>query len=434
MRTPIAGLLATIAAITLAAAPHAPAAARTAGDDPPEPRSEGHATPERTEPRTPIVDINFRGGTLSEFVEAIQAAAHPEPFNVMIPREAADIPMPPVAMRQVSAEAAIRTAAFGRQSGTDEMITIVEVSRGITDGAPVFAVNFRRFTSGQRGQAPAQTEPPVETTVEVFSLSELIRPELIRPLPDDSAGVTIKPETILSAIESAVAISGEREAEAATIRFHEESGMLLVRGTHQQVFAIDRILRLLKGEFERRRLIAWETKEAERSRAAELSELEGELSRARRDLDRLAPVLLEAERALEEMERMHETGHVSAQQRREAEARVAEWRTQREQLLKSIERSEARQRELRGKFADAATRVYPAGAVRPDRGNGPDLLTFIRAITPEPVEVEVVIDHDGDRAFAITAPQRVHDALEQFIHPQRPVPVDGDAGAPRDGR
>src|SRR5688500_8384466 len=55
----------------------------------------------------PVVSIDFAGGTVNDFIGAVQKAAAPAAVNVIRPAEAAAVPAPPISLRNVTVQTAL---------------------------------------------------------------------------------------------------------------------------------------------------------------------------------------------------------------------------------------------------------------------------------------------------------------------------------------
>lgn len=158
----------------------------------------------------PQISLDFGGGTLSQFVEAVKKAAAQTAQNaavnvVFAEPKVAQFQVPPVQLRLVSVESALRAAVHPRaRAEGNERPMLEQVGTGGGTSAPVFVVSMA--TAGGR---------PPSARVEVFDLRDLI-----------SSG--IKPESVLTAVQTGLEMD---EAGARTnVKFHPDSGLLIVRG------------------------------------------------------------------------------------------------------------------------------------------------------------------------------------------------------------
>lgn len=172
-------------------------------------------------PLGPTVSFDFQGGTVAQYVAALRGATE-LPVNVAVVPRAADIQMPPIAMQQVALYEALSVIAAVANTPPNVRLDIVQLSRNTGDDAePAFAVALQ----------PGPPAPPTTLRTEVFSLHELL-------------AVTLRAQTILTAVESTLDL--EDDGNEARIRFHEESGLLLVRGTQGQISTVSRVIDELK--------------------------------------------------------------------------------------------------------------------------------------------------------------------------------------------
>lgn len=174
----------------------------------------------------PIVTVDFGGGTFQEYVEALRRAAtrtSPDAIvNVYFADEAAaKMPLPPISVQRVHLETALEAATFSPAPDGDR-VQVGRIGRmGGPNNAPIFVAALRS----------AQAVPPTaELRTEVFSTRQLL-----------STGM--KAETVLTAVETT--LNMEPDSGGATIRFHEPSSMLIVRGTPQQINSVHRVMQEL---------------------------------------------------------------------------------------------------------------------------------------------------------------------------------------------
>ena len=82
-----------------------------------------------------IVDVEFAGGDLAEFVEAVRGAGRN--INVLIPPEATQVSVPAITLREVSVESALRAVA---EVTTNNEATVQVSTQRRSGGQPVFTV------------------------------------------------------------------------------------------------------------------------------------------------------------------------------------------------------------------------------------------------------------------------------------------------------
>lgn len=158
----------------------------------------------------PKFNLSFKGGTAAEYLETVRRA-HP-PANIAAMPGVERFEIPPVEFQWATVEAAVRmledlqrTSDAGREELRVRMLPV----EGSAE--PLVQVLVER----RRG----------EETSMVWSVAETL-----------SRGVD--PADMLTAIETAL-----RQFESpATVRFHKETDLVIVRGTSDQLSAIDMVL------------------------------------------------------------------------------------------------------------------------------------------------------------------------------------------------
>ena len=173
------------------------------------------------------ITLSFDGGTLKDLLDRIRAQA--PGVNIVASGLAADIFLSAVELRAAPIQAAL------------ESITMVVpepyrakaiVAPG--NGVPVYSVII----------AANRPPPPPSSEVRVFTLSTLTK-----ALPTDpvDAPVVLPAKTVLSAIEAGAHVLNQQ----FDLRFHEESGLLFVRGSAEQIELVQQVLGNLQREQER---------------------------------------------------------------------------------------------------------------------------------------------------------------------------------------
>lgn len=174
------------------------------------------------------VSVKFRGGTMAKFVEALRDE-QPK-ANVVLAELAAKTQVPAMELKGAGIEQALEAAAAAASADDEDIDVRVMEFKG--EGEPVFSI----VAKTRPRQMPAGFVPgAADRVLRVLSLNELIGAQV--------NGVDAVPvKTILSALELAV----QDEDDAPRIRFHEDSGLLLVRGTHQQTAVLQEVLQTLQ--------------------------------------------------------------------------------------------------------------------------------------------------------------------------------------------
>ncbi len=264
------------------------------------------------------MNLEWPGGTLADYVERVLKATGSNPLNVVVDPAVESWPVAPVTLRQVSPSAAIELLEWATQVPETHRFSVGLASRGRDNSAPVMVLRAERLPTGALQHMPAQ--------VQVLP----IRP-LIEPGPGESSSMVYKSDVVLSALEAALQMA-DQDGQPATVRFHPDSGLLLVKGDHGELNSAVRTVDLLSADLEerRRRFAAEPSKELSQrlSKIAEASrgDLELELVDLRAELTitqaNVQQARVEAQRIEEELPRLKQLadrGMVSDSQIRDAE-------------------------------------------------------------------------------------------------------------------
>jgi len=163
-----------------------------------------------------LISVKFPGGTVTEYFKALVKEAGT--INVMLAPEAAEVPMPPVTLTNVSVSAAIGLVDGRSASPPSRFIELkVRQMPQYHDGAlPTYQVQAK--IRGRR----------VPTKASVWTIANLVR------------GDVFESDDVLAAVETALDIL--QLTDKPIIRFHKETGLLIARGDPQQLKTIEDVL------------------------------------------------------------------------------------------------------------------------------------------------------------------------------------------------
>lgn len=162
-----------------------------------------------------LFDLDFSGGTLKEYVEAIRNKNRKA--NIVIMPDAMNIPMPPVQLKSVDLNSAMRILD-NMVVGSD--FQEVEISlRYVPGNSDLGELDI--FTINASGRSL-----PVSTLV--LSVSYILQGE-------------VSDRDLLTTIESSLELVSEGQPEAK-VQFHPETGILIVRGHVAQVELVSNLL------------------------------------------------------------------------------------------------------------------------------------------------------------------------------------------------
>ena len=203
-------------------------------------------------------DIRFSGGTVAQYIDAVRKAAGGGMNVVMMPG-VEGVMVPEISLSGVQAKDAMAVLNELRRPDGEAWARVSEVSRG---------VYVLRPASDERH----------EITREVWNLSELL-----------SSG--IGEDGILRAVEMGLGSVGD----GAEVLYHEDTGLLLVVGTHDHVQVVDEIL----SEMHETASVREHARIRAEERLREREELELDLHRERAEMNLLHEHVFDAEGRLE---------------------------------------------------------------------------------------------------------------------------------------
>ena len=188
-----------------------------------------------------FVTLSFQGGSLADFVAAIRKA---EPkANILGAAGASSAVLPAMEIRGAGLtqvlEGACAVASGPMQVRMKEFRgpgeSVFSIVAGLPSGSP---------TSGGKPSGIDTVTMPMKSdrndVSEVHSLNRLLDPK-------DGSGFAVT--TVLSAIETAVG----GEGQLTTLKFHKESGLLIVRGAPDQIQLVQAVLASLERDVVDRR-------------------------------------------------------------------------------------------------------------------------------------------------------------------------------------
>ncbi|MFK7742563.1 MAG: hypothetical protein AB8H80_19790 [Planctomycetota bacterium] len=179
--------------------------------------------------RQPVtVNLKFDGGSLAEYVAAIRAQ-QPK-ANIVLAVGARTAVVPSLELREAGIEQALEAACMAVEA--DFRVTVREFKG---PGQPVYSIvaeqrRVRKTAAAPKPAGPARTAMDYRLQ-RVFSLNEITQER-----PNGLPGVSV--ETVLSAIELAMLGVGD----PPKVRFHKDSGLLLLRGSLDHAELVQQML------------------------------------------------------------------------------------------------------------------------------------------------------------------------------------------------
>jgi hypothetical protein len=162
-----------------------------------------------------LISLNFRGGTVVEYVAAIRKAAGD--INVVIAPEAAEIQMPAVSVKRVTVAAALDLLDGRSRDAHTRRVKLEVVHMPVYDTEEKQTYQVRAQVSGR----------PSARAASVWTAAVLLDHD-------------ISSQALLSAVETAIEVVGS--TTKPDVRFHEDTGLLIASGDHDQLSAIEEVL------------------------------------------------------------------------------------------------------------------------------------------------------------------------------------------------
>ncbi len=257
----------------------------------------------------PLIDVSFEGGTVQQYINAIRKQG--TNVNVILDVEDLNLPMPAVELRSVELESAIFVLRK-RQVVADGILAELDVNmiRHSPRDNPTFVISAETRSVDRSG--PNRSA--------VLSVKDVI-----------NAGLT--PSDILTAVETALELFGDDRARAE-MRFHEETGLLIARGSSEQMATIHEVMDQLRESVDQEMQSRAEAEEIERIHV-DAMRMRDELDTCRREMDIAAREVTQSRTRSEMLERELEHARIALQ---EQANRTAEYNTQTQQLRSEIQR------------------------------------------------------------------------------------------------
>jgi hypothetical protein len=207
-----------------------------------------------SEARDGLIRLDWAGGTLQDFVKAVQGMA-PQPVNVVLLDDAAAVnavKIAPISVRDVTPTALFRSLVHLAPEGSQLIVTVTgdmaaaagDAEPGARDagratGAPIITIRARRVVGAAEAAAKA-----AQPSVVVIDLSQY--------LDWEGNGIEGGPakerlERLMDAVGAALALD-DRPVVAAQLRIHAPTGLLFVKGDEGQVSLVHEVIDRIVGQ------------------------------------------------------------------------------------------------------------------------------------------------------------------------------------------
>ena len=209
-----------------------------------------------SEARAGLIRLDWAGGTLQDFVKAVQGMAPQQPVNVVLLDDAAAVnavKIAPISVRDVTPTALFRSLVHLAPEGSQLIVTVTgdmaaaagDAEPGARDagratGAPIITIRARRTVGAAEAAAKAAQPSVVVIDLSVYLLSA--DGENIEGAPAKE-----RLDRLMDAVGAALALD-DRPVVAAQLRIHAPTGLLFVKGDEGQVSLVNEVINCIAGQ------------------------------------------------------------------------------------------------------------------------------------------------------------------------------------------
>ena len=209
-----------------------------------------------SEARAGLIRLDWAGGTLQDFVKAVQGMAPQQPVNVVLLDDDAAVnavKIAPISVRDVTPTALFRSLVHLAPEGSQLIVTVTgdmaaaagDAESGARDagratGAPIITIRARRTVGAAEAAAKAAQPSVVVIDLSVYLLSA------------DGENIESGPakerlDRLMDAVGAALALD-DRPVVAAQLRIHAPTGLLFVKGDEGQVSLVNEVINCIVGQ------------------------------------------------------------------------------------------------------------------------------------------------------------------------------------------
>lgn len=171
-----------------------------------------------------IIQFEFGGGTVKEFISALRKAAGDQPLNIMLDEDVVGLPVPALSLREIDAYTVLRTVQRNMSNPIrldDGSLWILTMDRIVGEGAPVYQIKGGDVS---RVLDRSTVRPNPQRTTIVETITELI-----------TGTGAMTADEVLSALQAALAME---EGDEVKLAYHEGTGLVFARVTDEQARVI----------------------------------------------------------------------------------------------------------------------------------------------------------------------------------------------------
>jgi len=191
------------------------------------------------------ISVRYKGGSLAGFLDLVREQ-YPK-VNIVASPAASDVEVPELKISNAPVYSAL--VAVSAIAPSDYSVRVEAQPGQGADSEPVYAVRVQR--TGPQNVSFGGTAKPETALVRVFSIRNMTQ---VLPGMADDKSLVISADTILLALDTGLGITESKQK--ATIRYHEDSGLIFVRATPQQMDVVEQTLRSIDNDLSTRRRAA----------------------------------------------------------------------------------------------------------------------------------------------------------------------------------
>jgi hypothetical protein len=187
-------------------------------------------------------DLKFPGGKVKEFVAAVSKALG-KPVNVIIPKEGEGTMIPAVDVSRVTVDALFSAMSIASQHEVGFPTNVATSSTGVISTNIQYRMVGFTFRTEEKNSPDGVWTFSVKDLPENLAAKPFTPPRSVQYYPVAEYLTHFSVEDITTAIESGWKLQGLDADSPATIRFHEETKLLICAGTTAQIELIPQVLK-----------------------------------------------------------------------------------------------------------------------------------------------------------------------------------------------
>ncbi len=186
-------------------------------------------------------DLKFPGGKVKEFVAAVSEALG-KPVNVIIPKEGEGTMIPAVEVSRVTVPALFNALSNVSQHQVAVPTNVMTSSPGVLKTSIAYKTIGFTFRTEEKNSPDGVWTFLVTNPPEIEMVEPAAPPRTVQYFPVAEYLSHFSVEDITAAIESGWKLQGGPAETSPTIRFHEETKLLIIAGTEAQMAMIPQVL------------------------------------------------------------------------------------------------------------------------------------------------------------------------------------------------